>query len=158
MAILTGLREPEPDVVGVGCLLEIRHVTTDAVRRSSLVPAVQVAGRAVETGMGARQSETGHFQMVEGGAQPGCDRMALLAAGGEPRRCVIGRRRLLIRRRVARVALERKPLKLADGRALVAAVALQRGMPADQGKAVLVIPHGLNRDLPPLHVVATFAI
>ena len=158
MAILASLRKPKPDVVGVGCFLKVRHVTTDAIRRRALVPASQVAGRAVQTGVGSRQSEAGHFQMVERGAKPGCNRVALLATGREPRRRVVGPGRLLVGCCVARVALEREPLKLADGGSLVATVALQRGMPANQWETVLVIPHRLNRNLPPLHVVAALAI
>ena len=96
--------------------------------------------------------------MIEGGAKPCRDRVALLATGWESRGRVIGACRLLVGCRVARVALERKPLKLADGRSLVTTVALQRGMAADQRKPVLVIPDGLNRHLPALHVVATFAV
>ena len=84
--------------------------------------------------------------------------MALLATGRESCRRVTGRRRLLIGRRVAGIALERKPLKLADGRSLMAVVAWQRGMSADQREPVFVIPYGLDRDLPPLHVVAALAI
>ena len=96
--------------------------------------------------------------MIEGGAKPGRDRVALLASGRESRRRVVGTGRLLVGRRVARVALEREPLKLADGRSLVATFALQRGVAANQWETVLVIPHRLNRNLPPLHFVAAFAI
>ena len=71
VAVLTSLRQSKGDVVGIGSLLEIGHVTTHTVRRRSLVPPVQVAGRAVQTGMSPRQSEAGHFQVIEGSAQPG---------------------------------------------------------------------------------------
>lgn len=158
MAILTSLGKPESDVVGVGCFPKVRQVTADAVRRGSLVPSAYVTGGAVETGMCPRQCESGHFQVIEGGAKPCRDRVALLASGRESRGRVVGPGRLLIGCRVARIALERKSLKLADGGSLVAAVALQGGMAANQRKAVLVIPHGLNRDLPALHGVAAFAI
>lgn len=158
VAILADLREAEADVVGVGRLLEIWHVTTHAVRGRSLVLAAHVASQAVETGVRPRQSEAGYFQMIEGGAKPSRNRVALLATGREPCRRVAGRVRLLIRRRVTGVALERKALKLADGRSLVAAVALERGMSADQWKPVLVIPNGLNRHLPTFHAVAAFAV
>jgi len=158
VAILTGLRQSEGDVVGIGSLLEIGHVTADAGRRRSLVFAAHVAGQAIETGVGSRQSKAGHFQMIEGGTQPGRDRVALLASGRESRGRVTGASRPLVVGRVARVALERQPLKLADGRSFMAAVTLQRGMSADQGETVLMIAYGLNRDLPALHVVAALAV
>ena len=84
--------------------------------------------------------------------------MALLATGREAGRDVVGRGRLLIRSRVAGIALERKPLKLSGGRALVAAVALQRGMSSNQRKPVLVISDGLHRNLPAFDRVAAFAV
>ena len=62
VAILTSLREAEPDVVGVGCLPKIRHVTAHAVRRRSLVFAVHVAGRAVETGVGPDKAKPVTFK------------------------------------------------------------------------------------------------
>lgn len=158
VAILTGLRKPEPDVVGIGSLPKLRKVTTHAIGGRSFVLTAHMAGGAVETGMAPRQGEAGHFEMIEGGAEPRRDRVTLLATSRESRRRVTGCRGLLIRRRVTRVALERKPLKLTDGRSLVAAVALQRGMSSDQRKPVLVIAHCLNRNLPPFHVVAAFAI
>jgi len=125
VAILAGLGEAEPNVVGVGCFAKIRHVTAHAVRRRSFVPAAHVASQTVEVGVRSGQGEAGHFQVIEGGAEPGGDRVALLATGREPCRRVAGRIRLLIGGRVAGVALERQSLKLADGRSLVAAVALQ---------------------------------
>lgn len=84
--------------------------------------------------------------------------MALLATGREAGRDMVGRGRLLIRSRVAGIALERKSLKLSGGRALVAAVALQRGMSSNQGKPVLVISDGLYRNLPAFDRVAAFAV
>ena len=156
VAILAGLRETEADVVGVGRPPEIRRVTTHAVRRCSLVLAAHVASQAVETGVRPRQCETSHFQMIEGGAEPGRNRVALLATGRERCRRMAGRIRLLIRRRVTGVALERKTLKLTDRRPLVTTVALQRGMSTDQREPVLVISNGLNGDLPPLHAVTAF--
>lgn len=84
--------------------------------------------------------------------------MALLATGREAGRDVVGRGRLLIRSRVAGIALERKSLKLAGGRTLVAAVALQRGMSSNQGKPVLVISDGPHRNLPAFDRVAAFAV
>ena len=145
-------------MVGIGRFLEIRHVTTHAVRRGPLVPAAQVAGRTVKTGMGPRQSESGHFQVIERGPQPRRDRVALLATGRESRCRVVGPVRLSIRRGMTRIALERKTLKLTDSRSLVATITLQGGVPANQRKTIFVIPHRLNCHPPPLHVVAALAI
>lgn len=106
VTILTSLREPHSDVVGIGCIFEIRQVTTDAIGRSSLVSTVQVTGGAVETGMSARQSKSRYSQVIEGGAQPGCDLMALLTTGRETSGDVIGPGRLLIGGLVAGVTLK----------------------------------------------------
>ena len=84
--------------------------------------------------------------------------MALLTGAWETSCDVVGRCRLLIGCGVAGITLERESLELSNRGALVAAVARQRCVPADQGKAVLMIPHSLKRDLPALHAMAPLTI
>jgi len=84
--------------------------------------------------------------------------VALLATGRKSCGRVIGTGRLPVGGRMARVALKRESLKLADGRSIMAGVALEGGMSANQRETVLVIPHGLNCDLPALHVVTALAV
>lgn len=158
VAVLAGLREPQRDVIRVGRFAEIRLVATHTVGWRSLVLAAHVATRAIERGMSPGEGEAGNFQMVEASAEPSRDRMALLASARKSGGDMVGRCCLLIRRRVAGEALERESLKLANGGALVAAVALQRGVSADQRKPVLVIPDSLKRDLPALHGMAPLTI
>ena len=84
--------------------------------------------------------------------------MALLAGAWETGCDVVGRCRLLIGCGVAGITLEREPLELSNRGALVATVARQRCVPADQRKPVLMIPNSLKRDLPALRGMAPFAI
>ena len=84
--------------------------------------------------------------------------MTLPAGPWEPGREVVGCCCLLIGGGVAGIALERESLELSNRSALVAAVALQRCMRADQRKPVLMIPHSLEGDLPALHGMAPLAI
>jgi len=52
----------------------------------------------------------------------------------------------------------RQPLELADRGALVAGIAIQRGVRADQREAVQVLVDLLHRDVPSLDVVALLAV
>ena len=83
--------------------------------------------------------------------------MALLARGWETGGDMVGRVCLLIRRRVAGVALKRKTLELPNRGAFVATVTWQRGVPTDQGKPVLVIADSLHGDLPAFYRMAPIA-
>ncbi len=58
---------------------------------------------------------------------------------------------------MARIACGGKPLELPHRGALVAGVAIERGMRAHQRKAVLVVLDLLHRNLPPFYRVALFA-
>lgn len=106
VAVLTSLGKAERHMIGIGCLAKIRQVTTDAGCRGAFVFSAHVATGTIEGGMGSGQSEPGHLQMVELGARPAGDRVALLAARRKSGSHVIGRAGLLIIRGVAGVALE----------------------------------------------------
>jgi len=96
--------------------------------------------------------------MIEVSAKPSGNGMTLLAGTWEPGCEVVGGCCLLIGGGVAGIALERESLELSNRGALVAAVTLQRCVPADQRKPVLMIPKSLKRDLPALRGMAPFAI
>jgi len=108
--------------------------------------------------MHARQGETGVLQVVKVHSEPVIQVVALLAGGGEAGGNVARAGRALEVAAVARVALRRQPLKLADGRALVAGVTLQGSVCADQRKAILVLLDLLDGNLPALHGMALLAV
>ena len=107
VAVLACLREPKRDVIRVGSFAKIRQVATHTSGWRSLVLAANMATRAIKRGMSSGKGEPGNFKVVEGGTKPSDDRVALVASGREPGGDVVGRRCLLIRRRMTRVALER---------------------------------------------------
>jgi len=107
VAVLTCLREPKRDVIRVGSLAKIRQVATHTVGWRSLVSSAHMATRAIKRGMGPGKGKPGNFQVVEASTEPGRDRMALLTSARESGGDVVGRRCLLIGRRVTGVALER---------------------------------------------------
>ena len=117
-------------------------------RRRALEPAACVAGRAVEGGVHSGESEAGEPQVIEFGAQPGVDAVALLALDGKAQGHVIGFGGLLIGVLVARVALDGKSLELPDRLALVAVRTVQSGMASHQRETVVVFPHPLQNDAP----------
>jgi hypothetical protein len=158
VAVLTCLWKPERDVIRICGSAEIWHVAPYADRRRPLVLATHVATQAIEGGVRAGEGVACKFQMIKASAEPSCDGMTLFASARETGGGVVGGCRLLIGCGVAGIALERESLELSNRSALVAAVALQRCMRADQRKPVLMIPHSLERDLPALHSMAPLAI
>lgn len=156
VTLLASLREPQRNVVRVTRLLEIRQVAAHAGRGRPLVFPADVTGRAVQARVHSRQREAGVLQVIELGAQPGIDGVTLFALGGKPAGHVIRRVCLLVGVLVARVALNRQPLELADRGALMAIRAIQAGVSADQRKPVFVVPRQLQGDVPPFHGVTLF--
>lgn len=108
--------------------------------------------------MGPGEGVAGELQVIKLGAEPTVDRMTALAGGREIQGDVTGILRFLVIRQVAGRALGRKALELADGGAFVAGLALDGGMSADQGEAVLVFLDGGKIDLPTFDGVALLAI
>ena len=158
VAVLAGLWKPERDVIRIRGFAEIRHVASYTVRRRPLVLATHVASCAIDGGMRAGQGVACKFQMIKASAEPSGDGMTLLASARETGCDVVGRCRLLIGCGVAGITLERESLELSNRGALVAAVTLQRCVPADQRKPVLMIPDSLKRDLPAFYGMAPLAI
>lgn len=125
---------------------------------ASRVPAIVQCGRQIvivadmaegasHVGMALGQRETGRA-VVEFGVQPGVKRMACLAVGGELCGNVVGIRGFLKICQVAGRAGRRKPKVIPDGRILMALIALQDGMRAQQWKSVEVLRNRLDRYLP----------
>lgn len=106
--------------------------------------------------MHARECKPG-LRVIEFGVQPVIHSVARVAGSGKPARNVIRIAGLLENVGVARIALSRKALELADRCALVARIALDRGMGSDQGETVLVVLNIFDGDVPALHRVALLA-
>lgn len=96
--------------------------------------------------------------MVEIDAQPGIDGVALFTLRGESGGGVVGRVRLLESSLMAGIALNRQALKLANRFAFVAIGAVQPGVPANQRKAIFVLAHALQNNIPALYGMTLLAI
>ena len=149
-------RKSAGHVIGVARAVVVLHVARRAggTCQIEIVGGVAVAARQLSVRAGQR--EAGGI-VVEVGGLPGGNAVAILAGLEKLERDVIRTRRPLEIGHVARIALERQALKLADRGSLVAGVALKRGMRSNQRKAVLVIAHRLLCDLPALYTVAALA-
>jgi hypothetical protein len=159
MAGGAGLRKADLRVVGIVGGGVILGVAAHTVGGRALEASPGVTGLAVQLRVRAGEREAGEARMIELGAQPGVHAgVAHLAVGGELQRHVGGVGGLLVGSQVAAGALGRQALELAGGRALVAVIALQDGVRAQQGEAVLVLLDLLRRDLPALHRVAMVAL
>ena len=116
-----------------------------------------MAGSTGESCVRAGQCITGVFQVVKLGVEPGVHRVTVLAGSREAKPDVVDHRGQIVLL-MAGVAGRRQSDELAGGGVLVAVFALRQLVRAHQWETVLVILNGLQRDLPPLHGVATGAI
>ena len=157
VAGLAGRGEIGGHMVRVAGLLIIRHMAAAARRRRTFELIVDVAGVARERGMRAGQRVSRELQVIEVDPEPVVEAVALFAGGGESSRHVVGAGGRLKLLRVAGIARGGKPLELPDRGALVAGVAIQRGVRAHQGESVLVVLDLLDGNLPSLDGVALFA-
>ena len=143
-------------------LVEVRQVTANAGCRQHGELAARVAGAAIQARVraGQRKMRGRVRSMIELRAHPVVHRVALFARGRKTEGNVIDASRLSIDKvaLMARVAGRRKALELPHSSALVARIAVQRGVCADQREAVEVLVDLLDRDVPALHVVTLFAI
>lgn len=96
--------------------------------------------------------------MIKFGIEPGVCTVALLAPRRETRRHMVGIGGALEFGRVAGIALCREPLELSRSCTLVAGLAIDRRMSADEWKAILMIPDRRHRNLPAFDRVTRFAI
>src|SRR5580704_402801 len=162
-AVVAGLargREASLRMRRIVGLIEIRHVTANARSGRGIKSSAGMAGVAVQSGVGTHQREPGHRQVVKLRAHPIVHGVALLAPGGELEFDVVqsGRLRVDEVALMAGVALRGKALELANRRALVAGIAVDRGVGANQWEAIKVLIDLLNRNVPSLHGVALFAV
>ena len=116
-------------------------------RNRQVVIVVDMARSAGDIRMAIRQQET-RRTVVKLRAQPAVERMAGFAGSGKLRADVVRVGGLLVVIQMTGLASRGKPLELADGRTLVAILALHGGVGAEQGKTILVIADLFCGDLP----------
>ena len=158
VASLTGLWKVQRHMVRVRGPPEIGQVASDAIRRRAFEFPSDVARRALERGMHPSQREPREFQVIKVHAKPVVHAVALLAGSGETRGHVAGAGSVLIVSCVAGIALRCQSLELSGRCALMAGVALQCGMCAEQREPILVLLDLLYCHLPSLDRVALFTI
>ena len=93
---LAGLGEGQRSVIGIGCLLIIRQVAADTIRRRAFEFSAYVARVAVERRVRADQRKAGDLQVIKSGSEPIIHAMTLVASGGEATAHVVGFSRLII--------------------------------------------------------------
>lgn len=152
----TLLGEPRRLVVGICGRVKVLKVASDASRSRSAEVVVGMAGGAFQPRMRSGESEAREPGMVELRAQPAVHGMALLAVGGISNGGVAGIICLRIVGGMARITCRGEAHELSGGRALVAGVTGQRGVGANQRKAILVLLYVLDGNLPPFYGVALF--
>lgn len=157
VALLACLRHAGGNVIGIRGFLIIRQVTAHTVCRSALISPADVARRAVQCRVHAGQRKPGKFQMVEFHSHPRVHVVTLNAAGRKARGHVVGAGSLLERLSVAGVAIRRHRSEIAQRAVLVARLAVQRGMSADQRKTVVMVLDRFQRDVPSIYRVTLFA-
>jgi len=118
-----------------------------------------VAGQARNVGVSLREQKS-RGAVVKLRVQPTVEGMARIASGGKYRGVGCVRRvvSLLIIGQMARHTLRRQSLKHANCGALVAIVALHRGVRTEQRKTVLVLLDLVDGNLPAINRVALRAI
>ena len=155
---LTGLGKAQGHVVWVRSFLKIGQVTSHTIRRCALEFASYMAGDAIQRGMGARESKSCHLQMIEFRSKPVIHAVTLFASRGKPSSRVCRRTGRLVVFGVAGVALRGQALELANRRALMASVAFDRRVSAQQRETILMLLNLLHRHLPSLHRMALLAV
>lgn len=157
VAVLASLRHSESHMARIVGLLIIRQVATRTGRRCTLEPSSDMASRACQGRMHARQSEAGEFQVIEIHVEPGVHVVTFLAGSRESGADVGGPGGLLEILRVAGVALGRHRGVVAQGPVLVARVAVQNRVCSHQGETVVVVLNRFDGYIPPVHAMALFA-
>ena len=161
VASLACCREASLGVRWVVRLIEICHVTAHATRRRAAELSAGVAGVAIQSRVRPSQRKIRRRpRMIKLRTQPVVHGVALVARGGEVEQDVVepGRLRVDEIALMAGVAGGRQTLELADGRALVAGIAVDSSVGTNQREAIQVLIDLLNRNVPSLHGVALFAV
>ena len=141
VAGLAGRREPGLGMGRIIGLVEIRHVAAVASRRRVVELPTRMACGAIQGRMCASQRESGELQVIELRAHPVVHRVALFALDRQAQGDVVDANGLCADKvfLVARIAGRRQALELSDCSALVALVAIERGVRANQREAVQVL-------------------
>jgi len=159
VALLAGLGETSGDVIGVGCPLKIFQVARDARRGRQVVIVIDVAVSAKARGHGVRSVEGKAGRgMIEFRVEPAVGAVALFACDGELSRHMIGIDGALEVRGMAGITIRGHGLELAVGSAFVAGIAIDGGVRSSQRKAVIMLLHLLDGDVPSAHGVALLAV
>ena len=87
VAFLASLRNAERDVIWIAGLLIVRQMAADARGRRALILSAYVARGAIESGVHAREGESGALEVIEFCPQPGVDGVALFTLDGEGGGC-----------------------------------------------------------------------
>ena len=156
VAVLAGLGHSEGHVAGIIGLLIVRHVAAYAVCRGSLEPSANVAGRAGQGRVHARQGKAGEFQVIKFHAEPCIHVVAFLAGRREPGADVGRTCGFLKILGVAGITFRRHSGEITQSPIFVARIAVNRGMGTHQRETVVVVLDRLDRNVPPVHAVALF--
>ena len=151
------MREIDLDVGWIDGGDEILLVAREARGRRSLEDVVDVACRAGQSEMAAGEGVPGHLEVVKPCVEPGVHGVAGFTRSGEAGRCVVEDRSLEVLL-MAGVAGGGEADELAGRGVLVAVLALQQRMRADERETVLVILNLGGGNLPAIDGVAFFAV
>ena len=132
VALLAGRGESGLDVVRIGCAVEVLHVARSAIGRGAHKLAIDVALRAGNVGVCARQRELGKGVVIERRLIPGSRVVTRLASIRESRLRV---RRIVGLVEVRHVAADASRRRRHEFPARVAGVAIQSRVGSGQGKA-----------------------
>lgn len=158
VARLTRGRERQLHVAGIGRCHVILHVAAHAIRGSSFVLASDMALGAFQVGVRPNQCKSREFQVIKFRAQPRVHvAVALLALRGKAQCHVARAGGLLEILQVTTDTIRRESQELPHRCALVAIVALQCGVRANEGEPVLMILDLADPYPPPLHRMALLA-
>jgi hypothetical protein len=144
-------------MIGIGCVVEILKVATDAGSGSSRKHASDMTLQAVQPGMRAHQSEACEMRMIES-SDPAIGTMACLTSSRDTGALMIGIFGGTEIADVARSAIGTEPAKQAYGSAGMTAFALDRCMGSPKRKPILVSIRCLFDLQPSSNTVALFAV
>lgn len=159
MALLAGLGEAGCHVVRICRALIVLQMAADAGRTGQVEVVVDMTVGTLARGdcMSARERKTSRT-VIEVRAEPGIGVVAKSTVRGKATRSVVGIAGGLEIRGVTGVAVGGHRLKTAGGSSLVARIAIHRRVRAGQGKAIVVLLHFPNGNLPSANGMALLAV